>query len=97
MPRRLPHKRSARPGSQVTLLSRRAFRVLAGVSDAELTLWEHEELIVPVDDSHDRGLEPLYEESALRRARLIRTLADELEVNPPGIGVILRLLDQMER
>jgi hypothetical protein len=29
--------------------------------------------------------------------RLIRTLADELEVNLPGIEVILHLLDQMGR
>lgn len=35
--------------------------------------------------------------SALRRARLIRTLAEELEVNLPGIEVILRLLDECSR
>ena len=41
--------------------------------------------------------EALYTQDALRRARVIRTLADELEVNIPGIGVILHLLDQMGR
>ena len=33
----------------------------------------------------------------MRRARLIRTLAEELEVNLPGIDIILNLLDQMNR
>ena len=41
--------------------------------------------------------EPLYDASTLQRARLIRTLAEELEVNLPGIDVILHLLDQMSR
>jgi DNA-binding transcriptional MerR regulator len=43
----------------------------------------------------DGRREPLYDASALKRARVIRTLAEELEVNLPGIGVILNLLDQM--
>ncbi len=42
-------------------------------------------------------IEALYDEDALRRVRVIRTLAEELEVNIPGIGVILHLLDQMGR
>jgi DNA-binding transcriptional MerR regulator len=88
-------KRTERRVSRSTLVSRNAFRVLAGVSDAELTLWESEEFIIPVGHVDDAG-EPLYHTSALRRARLIRTLSEELEVNLPGIGVILHLLDQME-
>ena len=90
------HKRTLRKAPRNTLVTRTAFRVLAGVTDAELSLWEHEEFIVPVERADSLG-EPLYETSALRRARLIRTLAEELEVNLPGIGVILHLLDQMER
>jgi len=66
--------------------------LLAGITDAELALWEREEFIVPVDQA-DRAGEPLYDRSALQRARLIRTL--ELDVNLPGIEVILHLLDQM--
>jgi hypothetical protein len=90
--------RKTRANSRPTLVTRDALRVLTGVSDAELTLWEQEELIAPAAGStvnHDA--EVLYETSALRRVRLIRTLAEELEVNVPGIGVILHLLDQISR
>lgn len=89
-------KHLQRKPSRTILMSRTAFRVLAGITDAELALWEHEEFIVPVDQA-DRVDEPLYDRSALRRARLIRTLAEELDVNLPGIEVILHLLDQMGR
>lgn len=89
-------KRSERKPSRTVLVSRTAFRVLAGISDAELALWEREQFIVPVDQA-DRVGERLYDSSALKRARLIRTLADELDVNLPGIEVILHLLDQMRR
>jgi DNA-binding transcriptional MerR regulator len=85
------------PGrSRVTLVSRAAFRVLAGISEAELTLWEREEFILPVDRTASDG-ELLYDASALKRARLIRTLADDLDVNLPGIEVILHLLDRIGR
>jgi DNA-binding transcriptional MerR regulator len=89
-------KRAERRPSRTTLVSRTAFRVLAGISDADLTLWEREEFIVPVNRADSVG-EPLYDTSALRRARLIRTLTEELEVNLPGIEVILHLLDQIAR
>jgi DNA-binding transcriptional MerR regulator len=90
---------SKQPGRKLSgtiLMSRTAFRVLAGITDAELALWEREEFILPVDQA-DRAGEPLYDRSALRRARLIRTLTEELDVNLPGIEVILHLLDQMSR
>jgi DNA-binding transcriptional MerR regulator len=55
-------------------------------------------LIAPVRVEHGRGrVEALYDRDALRRVRVIRTLGEELEVNLPGIGVILHLLDQLER
>jgi DNA-binding transcriptional MerR regulator len=87
---------SKRKPPRTVLVSRTAFRVLAGITDADLTLWERAELIFPVDEADSLG-EPLYDSSAIRRARLIRTLAEELDVNLPGIEVILHLLDQMER
>jgi DNA-binding transcriptional MerR regulator len=87
-------KRGERKLSRVTLMSRNALRVLADITDAELALWEREEFIVPVSRVDSIG-EPLYDASALRRARLIRTLAEDLEVNLPGIEVILHLLDQI--
>jgi DNA-binding transcriptional MerR regulator len=96
MPRRATKQRPA--ASDVTLVSRAVLCSLAGISERELTVWEREELIVPARIEESRGRrEPLYDASALRRVRLIRTLADELEVNLPGIEVILRLLDQSSR
>ncbi len=88
-------KRNQRRSSNV-LVSRAAFRVLAGITDAELELWEREEFIVPAEESNRAG-ELLYDSSALKRARLIRTLSEELDVNLAGIEVILHLLDQIER
>ena len=89
-------KRAERKLVRTTLVSRTAFRVLAGITDAELTLWEREEFIVPVSRVGSVD-EPLYDTSALKRARLIRTLAEELDVNLPGIEVILHLLDRAAR
>jgi DNA-binding transcriptional MerR regulator len=89
-----PPKRLERKPSRTVLMTRTAFRVLAGITDAELAVWEREEFIVPVERSDSVG-EPLYDRSALKRARLIRTLAEELDVNLPGIDVILHLLDRM--
>ena len=89
-------KRSVSKTAGKVLMSRTAFKIIAGISDAELAVWEHEHFIVPVNHTDNFG-EPLYDRSALRRVRVIRTLAEELEVNLPGIEVILHLLDQMSR
>jgi DNA-binding transcriptional MerR regulator len=97
-PRRSSRNRTARNGGQVTFVSRTALCSLSGISERELILWEREELIAPVTMTRLAGrTEPLYDASTLQRARLIRTLAEELEVNLPGIDVILHLLDQMGR
>jgi DNA-binding transcriptional MerR regulator len=96
MARRSSSKTSTR--SEVVLMSRSVFCAIGGISDRELTSWEREDLIAPVRLERVRGrIEALYDREALRRVRVIRTLAEELEVNIPGIGVILHLLDQMER
>jgi DNA-binding transcriptional MerR regulator len=70
---------------------------MTGVSERQLLLWEHEDLIEPVTQPSTEGVarEPLYDAAALRRVRLIRTLAEDLEVNLAGIDVILHLLDQI--
>jgi DNA-binding transcriptional MerR regulator len=91
-----PSKRLQRKSSRNVLVSRTAFRVMAGISDSELALWEHEQLIAPVARADSVG-EPLYDSTTLKRARLIRTLGEELDVNLPGIEVILHLLEQMVR
>ena len=94
---RRTHSRSSTRG-EVVLMSRSVFCTIGGISERELASWEREDLIAPVRVEHGRGrVEALYDRDALRRARVIRTLGEELEVNLPGIGVILHLLDQMGR
>jgi DNA-binding transcriptional MerR regulator len=94
---RRTHSRSSTRG-EVVLMSRSVFCTIGGISERELASWEREDLIAPVRVEHGRGrVEALYDRDALRRARVIRTLGEELEVNLPGIGVILHLLDQMAR
>jgi DNA-binding transcriptional MerR regulator len=85
------------PRAELRFYSRSVVCGLCGVTEHELALWESEDLIAPAR-LLERGshFEPLYDQAALRRIRLIRTLADELEVNVPGIGVILHLLEQIE-
>jgi len=80
------------------LISRSAFCAMAGVSERQLTIWEHEDLLVPAQLLESSGVrQPLYDRAALERARLIRTLEQELEVNLPGIGIILNLLERLGR
>ena len=94
MARRIARTRTSRTSRHVTLVSRHAFCVLSGISERQLEVWEREELIVPAVAD---GAEPLYDRNALRRARVIRTLEEELDVNLPGIDVILNLLEQFPR
>ena len=96
MARRTQSRSSTR--GEVVLMSRSVFCTIGGISERELASWEREDLIAPVRVEHGRGrVEALYDRDALRRARVIRTLGEELEVKLPGIGVILHLLDQLER
>jgi len=98
MARRTIQRRGPRSGRQVTLVTRSALCVLSGISERRLAIWEREELIVPAVVSRaEDGEEPLYDREALRRVRVIRTLEEELDVNLPGIGVILNLLEQFRR
>jgi DNA-binding transcriptional MerR regulator len=85
------------PHGQLRFYSRVVVCGLCGVTESELALWESEDLVAPAR-LLERGkrFEPLYDAASLRRIRLIRTLADELDVNIPGIGVILHLLEQLE-
>jgi DNA-binding transcriptional MerR regulator len=98
MARRTTHTRSSPASRKVTLVSRRALCFLSGISERRLEVWEREELIMPVTvGDSDGNPEPLYDREALRRVRVIRTLEEELDVNLPGIGVILNLLEQITR
>jgi DNA-binding transcriptional MerR regulator len=93
-------RKMTRKGSspQLRFYSRSVLCGLCGVTESELALWESEELVAPARLlEHGHRFEPLYDEASVRRIRLIRTLADELEVNVPGISVILHLLEQISR
>lgn len=81
---------------QPTYISRSVLCRVGGISDRQLAVWEHEELIVPVRVIELGGQrQPLYDPRAVERVRLIRTLAEDLDVNLPGIDVILNLLDRL--
>jgi DNA-binding transcriptional MerR regulator len=91
-------RRSSRQRRNLLFYSRSVVCGLCGVTETELAQWEAEDLIAPARRlERNNKFEPLYDAAALQRIRLIRTLADELEVNIPGIGVILHLLEQLER
>lgn len=97
-PSRTSNERGATDRSGMILVSRSVLCTISGISEHELALWEREDLIAPARVERTRGhVEALYDQDALRRVRVIRTLAEELDVNIPGIGVILNLLDQMAR
>jgi DNA-binding transcriptional MerR regulator len=100
MPKRGVRNRKSSRGREVrhVLISRSAFCAMIGVTERQLSVWEDEELLVPSQLLKSAGkAQALYEPSALERARLIRTLEQELEVNLPGIGIILQLLERIGR
>ncbi len=73
------------------MISREEFLLRASLDQATLETWIAEEWLVP---SGSAG-EPAFTEVDVARAALIRDLKRDFEVNDPGIGVILGLLDQM--
>lgn len=96
--RKRPSAKAPRRRREITLYTRSVVCGLCQVSERELSQWEAEELILPARIiEHDGDVEPLYDLATMERIRLIQLLAEELEVNVPGIGIILRLLDQLER
>ncbi|HVN27050.1 MAG TPA: chaperone modulator CbpM [Candidatus Binataceae bacterium] len=98
MARRTQSTRRGSSRGEVVLLSRTVLCSVTGISQRQLAVWEHEDLIAPAQMPASAGeSEPLYSREALKRIRLIRTLAEELEVNLPGIGIILHLLDNRSR
>ena len=58
---------------------------------ATLEIWIEEEWLIP-----HRAAEGLsFSEVDLARARLIHDLIEDLGVNPEGVGIVLRLVDQV--
>ena len=72
-------------------ISRQEFLAIVRLDQETLAAWIEEEWIIPAGS----GDEPAFSDVDVARARLIRDLKHDLDVNDAGIGVILRLLDQM--
>ncbi|MGA3247834.1 MAG: chaperone modulator CbpM [Paraburkholderia sp.] len=65
----------------------------SGASQDEVTLWVAEGAFAP------HGAEPhewRFSGATLRRVRTARRLAHDLEINPPGIALVLDLLDEID-
>lgn len=91
-PRQPPRLTRAR-GERI-LYTRAVVLNLCRIGEPDLARWEAEELVGPIEV---RGGETLYDQTALERIRLIRLLAEDLEVNLPGIEIIVRLLQPSGR
>jgi chaperone modulatory protein CbpM len=55
-----------------------------------LEVWIEEEWIIPQE-----AADPRFSDVDLARARLILELMDDLGVNAEGVGIVLRLVDQV--
>lgn len=65
----------------------------SGTAVEQVQVWVVEGVLTP----HGAGPEQWrFAASALRRARLARSLAQDLEVNAPGVALALDLLDEIE-
>jgi chaperone modulatory protein CbpM len=72
-------------------LSRQEFLVLAGVDHDALEAWLEEQWLMPRTSAE----ELCFSDIDLARARFIRELTVGLGVNCEGVGVILKLVDQL--
>lgn len=69
----------------------RQFLIEARLDQDTLALWIEEEWLAPVDESGQHW----FCEADLARVQLIRDLMDDLGVNAEGVGLVLRLVDQV--
>jgi chaperone modulatory protein CbpM len=72
-------------------ISKQEFLLRARLDQGTLEAWISEEWLIPAGTS----AEPAFTDADLARAALIRDLQRDLDVNDPGVGVILSLLDQV--
>lgn len=61
--------------------------------EAQVRVWVVEGVLTPRGSSPDDWR---FAGAALRRARLARTLTQELEINAPGVALALDLMDEIE-
>jgi chaperone modulatory protein CbpM len=66
---------------------------VSGASQDEVTLWVAEGAFEP---QGARPEEWRFSGAALRRVRTAHRLAHDLEINPPGIALVLDLLDEID-
>lgn len=72
-------------------ISKQEFLALSGLEAETLNAWLEEQWLVPDGPS----VEPSFSDIDVSRAQLIRDLKEDLGVNDEGVGVILRLVDQL--
>lgn len=72
-------------------LNREQFLARTSLDQATLEVWVKEEWLVPGGEV----VAPTFSEADLARVQLIRDLMDDLGVNQEGVGVVLRLVDQV--
>ncbi len=73
------------------MMSRSDFLLRMHLDEMTLDLWMVEEWLLPQRVEDDQ----LFTEADLARAQLILDLQSDLGVNREGIGIILKLLDQV--
>jgi chaperone modulatory protein CbpM len=73
------------------ILTRQEFLAHANLDGQTLEIWIEEEWLIPGRTSSDLT----FSEADLARAKLIRDLIDDLDVNAEGVGIVLHLLDQV--
>jgi chaperone modulatory protein CbpM len=73
------------------ILTRQEFLAHANLDGQTLEVWIEEEWLIPGRTESDL----IFSEADLARAKLIRDLIDDLDVNSEGVGIVLHLLDQV--
>ena len=72
--------------------TRRQVLELLEIEDTFLVALELEEIVM---DDAGSGQDPGYSELMLERARVAHNLVQELDVNLPGVSIILRMREEM--
>jgi chaperone modulatory protein CbpM len=73
------------------IISQKEFLSLIGVENETLGIWIEEAWLIP--EVSPSGMR--FSDIDVARARLIRDLQDDLGVNEEGIGIVLKLIDQL--
>jgi MerR family transcriptional regulator/heat shock protein HspR len=76
----------------MTSYTRSQLLALLEIEDTFLVALELEEIVM--DDARS-GQDPGYSERMLERARVAHNLVQELDVNLPGVSIILRMREEM--